>query len=94
MNRRCVVSKESKARYQHYKDNLYREAMERTIENRNRLYYGMSPWEIPSILDATIHNERWAKREARKMVRWDKRTAKANGWKLSEMPRTEWAAKP
>lgn len=40
-----------------------------------------------------IANERWAKREAKKMVRWDKRTAKANGWKLSEMPQTEWAVR-
>lgn len=87
------MSKEPKARYEHYKRNLYREAMERAIEHRSRLYHGMPPWEIPSILNTVIHNERWAKREAKRMVRWDKKTAKANGWKLSEMPRTEWAEK-
>ena len=87
------MSEESRRRRKYYKDNLYREAMERAVEHRNRLYHGMSPWEIPSILDTVIYNERWAKREAKKMVRWDKRTAKANGWKLSEMPQTVWAVR-
>lgn len=87
------MNKESRRRRKYYKDNLYREAMDKAHEHRNRLYNGMPPWEIPSILNTVIYNDRWAKREAKKMVRWDKRTAKANGWKLSEMPQREWAVR-
>ena len=88
------MSKESKARYEHYRSNIYKQIMESVHNCRAKMYYGMPLYEVPSILNATIAAERKAKKEARKMVRWDKKTAKANGWKLSEMPRTEWAEKP
>ena len=55
------------------------------------MYYGMPLSEVPSILDATIAAERKAKKDARAMVKEDKRLAKLNKMKLKDFPRTEWA---
>lgn len=85
------MSRESKARYRHYKINLYRQTMEIVHEHRARMYRGMPGWEVPSILDATIAAERKAKKDAKAMVKEDKRLAKLNKMKLKDFPRTEWA---
>jgi len=36
----------------------------------------------------------YAKKEAKKMVKWDKRMARLNKIPLSQIPRTEWAQNP
>lgn len=58
------------------------------------MYHGMPPWEVPSILNASIAAERQAKKKAKAMVKEDKRLAKKNKMKLKDFPRTEWAIDP
>lgn len=65
--------------------------MESVHNYRTKMYYGMPLSEVPSILDATIAAERKAKKDARAMVKEDKRLAKLNKMKLKDFPRTEWA---
>ena len=86
-----MMCKESKARYEHYKANLYRQTMDSVHNYRAKMYYGMPLHEVPSILDSTIAAERKARKDARAMVKEDKRLAKLNKMKLKDFPRTEWA---
>lgn len=85
------MSKESKARYEHYKSNLYKQIMESAHNYRKQMYYGMPLHEVPSILNTTIEAERKAKKDAKAMVKKDKHLAKLNKIKLKDFPRTEWA---
>lgn len=65
--------------------------MESVHNYRAKMYYGMPLWKVPSILDATIAAERKAKKDAKAMVKEDKRLAKLNKMKLKDFPRTESA---
>ena len=67
--------------------------MELVHESRARIWRGFPPWEVPSILDSVIAAERKAKKDARAMVKEDKRLAKLNKMKLKDFPRTEWAVR-
>ena len=64
-------------------------------ERRKRLHAkGVNPEMIPSISGAVWTSEGRAKKEAKKMVRWDKRMARLNRMKLRDFPRTVWAVNP
>lgn len=88
------MSKESKARYEHYRSNIYKQIMESVHNYRAKMYYGRPLWEVPSILNAVLTAERKAKKDAKAMVKEDKRLAKLNKMKLKDFPRTEWALSP
>lgn len=83
------MSKESKARYEHYRSIIYKETMESVHNYRAKMYYGKPLHEVPSILDATIASDRASKKEAKAMVKADKRIARLNKVKLKDLPLTK-----
>lgn len=92
-------NKEARLRYEHYKKHLFEQYMTPARERNKRLRdKGTDWWKIPSLSGAIWTSEerakKQAKKQAKKMVKWDKKMARLNRWKLSETPRTEWAENP
>lgn len=86
---------EARSRYEHYRENLFHQYIAPAIERNKRMRdKGINGLLIPSMSGAVWASEARAKKEAKKMVKWDKRMARLNKIPLSEMPRTEWAQKP
>lgn len=85
-------NKEARSRYEYYKKHLFEQYMTPSIERNKRLRdKGADWWKIPSLSGAVWTSEERAKKQAKKMVKWDKKMARLNRMKLQDFPRTEWA---
>jgi hypothetical protein len=86
---------EARNRYEHYRENLFRQYLAPSIERNEQMRKnGVHALLIPSMNGAIWTSETRAKKEAKKMVKWDKRMARLNKIPLSQIPRTEWAQNP
>jgi len=92
---RYKFNPEARNRYEYYRKHLFRQYLAPAIERNERMRKnGVHALLIPSMNGAIWTSETRAKKEAKKMVKWDKRMARLNKIPLSQIPRTEWAQNP